>query len=122
MKKYFVSFMCVYSDEVEAESPEEAAEIVGNNCPLDIDGSAYVTDIETDEQFEVQKLTGGNACYFFRPSCSTCARTDGIGGARAYACEPNYPHAHIASNFGCLKLLFEFFPDFPEICDLPLVI
>ena len=53
MKKYFVSFMCVYSEEVEAESPEEAADIVSNDCPLTIDGLACVTDMETDEQFEV---------------------------------------------------------------------
>lgn len=53
MKKYYVSFMCVYSEEIEAESPEEAAEIVSGNCPLDIDGLACVTDLETDEQFEV---------------------------------------------------------------------
>ena len=50
MKKYLVSFMCIYSDEVEAESPEEAADIVEHNCPLDIDGLACVTDMETGEQ------------------------------------------------------------------------
>lgn len=53
MKKYFVSFMCVYSDEVEAETPEEAASIVERDCPYDIDGVGYVTDMETDEQYEV---------------------------------------------------------------------
>lgn len=53
MKKYFVSFMCIYSDEVETENPEEAAEIVSNDCPFDIDGSACVTDMETGEQYEI---------------------------------------------------------------------
>lgn len=53
MKKYGVSFMVVYSDEVEANSPEEAADIVANDCPYDVDGMACVTDLETDEQFEI---------------------------------------------------------------------
>lgn len=53
MSKYHVSFMCVYSDVVEADSPEEAADIVAKNCEYDIDGNAVVTDIETDEQFEL---------------------------------------------------------------------
>ena len=45
-----------------------------------------------------------------------------FNGARAYACAPNYPHAHIASNFSCSKLPFDFFPGFPEICTRRLVI
>lgn len=53
MKKYHVSFMVVYSDVVEANSPEEASDIVANSCPYDVDGLACVTDLETDEQFEV---------------------------------------------------------------------
>ena len=53
MSKYHVSFMCVYSDVVEADSPEEAADIVAQNCEYDIDGNAVVTDIETDEQFKL---------------------------------------------------------------------
>lgn len=56
MSKYHVSFMCVYSDVVEADSPEEAADIVEQNCEYDIDGNPVVTDIETDEQFELFKI------------------------------------------------------------------
>lgn len=52
MSKYFVSYMVVYSDEVETNTPEEAADIVAENCPYDVDGSAWVTDVETGEQFE----------------------------------------------------------------------
>ena len=50
MKEYIVSYMCVYTDQVEAESPEEAAEIVANTCPYAVDGEAAVTDVETGEQ------------------------------------------------------------------------
>lgn len=50
MKEYLVSFMCIYTDTVEAESPEEAAEIVTSSCPYDIDGEGAVTDLETGEQ------------------------------------------------------------------------
>ena len=53
MKDYYVSYMCVYGTVVEADSPEEAAEIAANRCEYDIDGAAYVTDLETDEQFEL---------------------------------------------------------------------
>ena len=53
MKEYNVAYMVVYSEVVEANSPEEAADIVMNNCPYDVDGLACVTDLETDEQFEV---------------------------------------------------------------------
>ena len=35
MDKYYVSYMCVYSDTVVANSFEEAAEIVANNCEKD---------------------------------------------------------------------------------------
>lgn len=38
MSKYHVAYMCCYSDVVEADSPEEAAEIVAGECPYDIDG------------------------------------------------------------------------------------
>lgn len=54
MKEYHVAYMCIYSDVVEADSPEEAAEMVEAECPLDIDGAACVTDVETDEQWEVE--------------------------------------------------------------------
>ena len=52
MAKYFVSYMVVYSDAVEADSPEEAAEFVANNCPFDIDGGAFVTNEDTGEEFD----------------------------------------------------------------------
>ena len=50
---YAVSYMVVYTEVVEAESFEEAAEIVAKNCPYDIDGSAWVTCEETGEEAEV---------------------------------------------------------------------
>ena len=53
MATYNVSYMVVYSEEVDANSPEEAAEIVASNCPYDIDGKACVTDVETEEEWEV---------------------------------------------------------------------
>lgn len=52
MKEYHVSFMCIYSETVIADSPKEAAEMVERSCPYDVDGLACVTDIETGEQFE----------------------------------------------------------------------
>ena len=48
---YHVAYMCVYSDTVEADSPEEAAKIVARECPYDIDGAAEVTRIDTDESW-----------------------------------------------------------------------
>ena len=53
MDEYFVSYMCVYSDTVEAESPEEAAEYVAQKCPYDVDGLAFVVNTRTDEEFEI---------------------------------------------------------------------
>ena len=53
MSEYHVAYMCIFSDVVEADSPEEAAKIVEQECPLDIDGAAYVTRIDTDEQWEI---------------------------------------------------------------------
>ena len=53
MREYNVSFMCVYSEDISAELPEEAADSVQSNCPYDVDGTACVTDIETGEQFEI---------------------------------------------------------------------
>lgn len=53
MAKYHVAYMVVYSDVVEADTPEEAAKIVEKECPYDVDGGAVVTNIETDEQVEV---------------------------------------------------------------------
>lgn len=53
MAEYSVTYMVVYSDVVEAESPEEAAEIVSKNCPYDVDGEAHVTRIDTDEEWDI---------------------------------------------------------------------
>ena len=53
MDEYLVSYMCIYYNTVEAESPEEAAEIVSNDCPYDIDGLAFVRNIGTGEEFEI---------------------------------------------------------------------
>lgn len=39
MNKYFVSIDVVYSDVVEAESEDDAIDIVINNCPYDNDAS-----------------------------------------------------------------------------------
>lgn len=52
MKEYHVSYMVIYSEVVEAESPEEAAEIVEKNCPYDVDGGAFIVDKETGEEFD----------------------------------------------------------------------
>lgn len=54
MPRYYVSYMVVYGEEVEADSPEEAADIVAKNCPYDVDGGAHVTDCETNEQFDLE--------------------------------------------------------------------
>ena len=53
MAKYHVTYTATYSDVVEADSPEQAAEIVAQECPYDIDGEAYVTRIDTDETWEI---------------------------------------------------------------------
>ena len=53
MAKYFVSYMVVYGDTVEADSPEEAAKLVANDCPFDIDGGAFVTNEDTGEEFDL---------------------------------------------------------------------
>ena len=53
MAEYHVAYMCVYSDVVDADTPEEAAEIVERDCPYDIDGPACVIRIDTDEQWEI---------------------------------------------------------------------
>lgn len=51
--EYFVSYMVVYGDTVEADSPEEAADIVAAECPYDVDGYAHVTNEETGESWDV---------------------------------------------------------------------
>lgn len=53
MPEYHVAYTVIYSDVVEAESPEEAADIVESECPYDIDGAAFVTRIDTDETWEI---------------------------------------------------------------------
>lgn len=55
MKKYLVSFPCIWSIEVEEEyinTPEEAANWAEVDCPVTIDGLAYVVDLDTGETFE----------------------------------------------------------------------
>ena len=52
-KPYMVSFMCIYSDSVLADSPEEAADIVADRCPYDIEGEAHVVDLDSDEEWDV---------------------------------------------------------------------
>ena len=51
--KYYVSFVVIYSEFVEAESFEEAAEKVENNCPYDIDSPTYVVNEDTGEEREM---------------------------------------------------------------------
>ena len=53
MSEYSVSYMVIYSDTVEAESPEEAAEMVQLSCPYDVDGEAYVVNQETGEEWNL---------------------------------------------------------------------
>ena len=53
MAKYHVAFMCVYSDVVEADSPEEAADIVASNCAYDVDGEAHVVQMDTGEEWDL---------------------------------------------------------------------
>ena len=54
MKTYCVSYMCVFTDYVEANSAKEAAEIAANHCPYDVDGDPCITVdgelIEEDEE------------------------------------------------------------------------
>lgn len=53
MRGYNVTYTVLYSESVLANSPEEAADIVENNCPYDIDGYAYVVDIDSGEEWEM---------------------------------------------------------------------
>ena len=52
MSKFFVSYMVIYGDTVEADNPKEAADIVAADCPYDIDGGAFVTNEDTGEEFD----------------------------------------------------------------------
>ena len=53
MAKYFVSYMVVYGSCVDADSPEEAADIVAADCPYDVDGAAHVTNEDTGESLDI---------------------------------------------------------------------
>ena len=49
MKRWYsVSFQVTYSAEVEAESPAEAADLVAEKCPYDIDSFAFVSRAKDD--------------------------------------------------------------------------
>lgn len=52
MPEYHVSYMVAYSDVVEAENAEEAADIVTRECPYDVDGYAHVVRIDTGEEWD----------------------------------------------------------------------
>ena len=45
--------MCIYSAVVEADAPEDAAEVAAADCPCDIDGEAYVVDRATGQSYEI---------------------------------------------------------------------
>lgn len=53
MTEYSVSLMCVFSDIVWADTPEEAADIAQSRCMYDVDGEAHVRDLDTGEEFDV---------------------------------------------------------------------
>lgn len=46
MKRYFLSAMVVYSDEIEAEDEEKAFEQFEADCPYDIDGEIFCEELE----------------------------------------------------------------------------
>ena len=52
--EYLVAFTVVYSRIVEADSPKEAADMAEGLCPCEceIDGTAYVTCLDTGEHFD----------------------------------------------------------------------
>lgn len=52
LNNYCVSFMCIYNEVVQAESAEEAVKLVESECPYDIDGKVFVTNLDTGEEFE----------------------------------------------------------------------
>lgn len=52
LNSYCVSFMCIYNEVVRAESAEEAVWLVESECPYDIDGKVFVTNLDTGEEFE----------------------------------------------------------------------
>ena len=54
MAKFYVSFPCIWFTYVEADSPQEAAELAESKAPsnIEIDGCAFVANDETGEEFE----------------------------------------------------------------------
>lgn len=50
---YSVSCMCIYTETVLANSPEEAADIVVDRCPYDVDGEAHVEDLDSGEEWDL---------------------------------------------------------------------
>ena len=54
MSEYTVSYMVVYTETVEADSPEEAAQLVRYNCPYDVSGAAAVTNEDTGEYWDIE--------------------------------------------------------------------
>lgn len=53
MAEYWVCANVIYADFVEADSPEEAAELFENKCPYDVDGEVFVIDQETHKTYEL---------------------------------------------------------------------
>ena len=49
-KKYFVSAMVVYYDEVYADSEEEAKDKFCLTCPYDVDAQTLEVEYEEDEE------------------------------------------------------------------------
>ena len=41
-RTYGVSYTCIFTVDVEAESPKEAAELAEAACPYEVDGAAFV--------------------------------------------------------------------------------
>jgi len=56
MKKYGVSIAVIYTTEVEANSPEEAADLAIEEAPYDLENSVapYVWDEETGESWVLE--------------------------------------------------------------------
>ena len=49
MKKYIISAMVVYCDQIEENSKEEAINRFIYNCPYDIDGDTIECEEESEE-------------------------------------------------------------------------
>lgn len=48
-RRYSVSYTCIFTTDVIAESPKEAAELAEIKCPCDIDGAAFVWRSREDD-------------------------------------------------------------------------